>query len=384
MLFIKRSSIFLLIIAVAFLVGLGLIMLGSTSPWVEPESMRYSHLKRQTIFLIIGIIGAVMAGAIPLKFYERFNWWIFGITVISLILCFIPPFEHPVNGSNRWIKMPLITRFQPSEVSKIAISIMLAWWMVNIAKDKPTSFWKGYFLPLTITAIPAGLVLLEIDMGTTAVICGSALLALYLAGSRGWLLILTAITGVLGLIGYVNIKGGNRQMRLTAFMNPEDHKLDFGLQQWRSILAFANGGINGTGLGNGAEKHGYLPYAHTDFIFPIIGEELGLKATLCVILAFVFITISGILIAFQSHTRFGRILAISLTGNIVIPGVMNIAVATSMLPNTGLPLPFMSFGGTNLIFSLISVGMLISIYLRSPDEENPFVKRRRERRLMRV
>jgi len=207
--------------------------------------------------------------------------------------------------------MPLITRFQPSEVSKIAISIMLAWWMVNIAKDKPTSFWKGYFLPLAITAIPAGLVLLEIDMGTTAVICGSALLALYLAGSRGWLLILTAITGVLGLIGYVNIKGGNRQMRLTAFMNPEDHKLDFGLQQWRSILAFANGGINGTGLGNGAEKHGYLPYAHTDFIFPIIGEELGLKATLCVILAFVFITISGILIAFQSHTRFGRILAVS-------------------------------------------------------------------------
>ena len=233
-------------------------------------------------------------------------------------------------------------------------------------------------------AIPAGLIFLETDMGTTAVMVGSAFLALYLAGTRGWLLGVTFVAGVCGLISYVIYEGGNRAERLTAFMNLEESKLDYGLQQWRSLLAFANGGIRGTGLGNGAEKHGYLPFAHTDFIFPIIGEELGLAATLGVIFAFVLITITGILIAYKSNSRFEQILAISLTSNIVIPGAMNIAVATSLLPNTGLPLPFISFGGTNLVFTLASVGILAGIGSRGTDKEDPFINPRRSKRVMRV
>ena len=225
---------------------------------------------------------------------------------------------------------------------------------------------------------------METDMGTTAVIIGSAFLLLYVGGTRGWLLGLTAVIGVVGLILFVQYTGGNRAERLLAFRDLEASKLDYGLQQWRSLLAFANGGVEGVGLGNGAEKHGYSPFAHTDFIFPIIGEELGLRATLAVIFAFVMIAVSGILIAQRCKSKFGSLLVIGLTANIVIPGVMNIAVATAMLPNTGLPLPLVSYGGTNLLFTLVSAGMIAGIYFRSPQQEQEFVSPLRQKRIMRV
>lgn len=379
----SRYSVILLLLSVAFLVGLGLIMLGSTSPWVEPDSMRYSHLKKQTVFLVIAVVASIVAGAIPLSFYKRWVWAFMGIAVIMLVLCFVPGFKHEVNGSARWILIPVLGTFQPSEPAKIAVTVMLAWWMTQVAK-KPEGFFLGYLAPLTILAIPAGLIFLETDMGTTAVIIGSAFLLLYVGGTRGWLLGLTAVLGVVGLILFVQYTGGNRAERLLAFRDLEASKLDYGLQQWRSLLAFANGGIQGVGLGNGAEKHGYLPFAHTDFIYPIIGEELGLKATLGVILAFVMIAVSGIVIAQRCQSKFGSLIVIGLTGNIVIPGAMNIAVATAMLPNTGLPLPLVSYGGTNLLFTLVSVGMIVGIYFRSPEQEKQFVSPLRKRHFMRV
>ncbi len=379
----SRYSVILLLLSVAFLVGMGLVMLGSTSPWAEPDSMRYSHLKKQTVFLILGVVTAIIAGWIPLRFYEKWTWAFVVVSVIMLVLCFVPGFRYEVNGSSRWILVPLLGRFQPSEPSKIATTMVLAWWMVHIAKN-PEGFFKGYLLPFIVLGIPAGLIFLETDMGTTAVMIGSAFLLLYVAGTRGWLLAATAIVGVVGLILFVQYSGGNRAERLLAFRDLEASKLDYGLQQWRSLLAFANGGVQGVGLGNGAEKHGYLPFAHTDFIFPIIGEELGLRATLAVILAFVMIAISGILIAQRSKSKFGCLVAIGLTANIVIPGAMNIAVATAMLPNTGLPLPLVSYGGTNLLFTLLSVGIIVGIYFRSPEEKKEYVSTIRERRIMRV
>ena len=151
-------------------------------------------------------------------------------------------------------------------------------------------------------------------------------------------------------------------------MDLEANKLGSGLQQWRSIIAFSNGGYNGLGLGNGAEKHGYLPYAHTDFIFPMVGEELGLWFTLGTIFCYVIIAVYGIGVAIYASDAFGRLLAIGLTGLIVIPSMMNIGVTTGLLPNTGLPLPFVSYGGTNLVFTLVAVGLLISIHRRSNFE----------------
>ena len=253
-------------------------------------------------------------------------------------------------------------------------------------QTNPESFFKGYFWPLAILAIPAVLIFGETDMGTTAVVIGSAFLLLYVAGSRPSYLIITGIAGFAFLFFYVvlEVDGGNRAARLLAFLDLEGTKLGYGLQQWRALLAFASGSVEGVGLGNGAEKHGYLPFAHTDFIYPIIGEELGLKATLGVIFAYVLIAFAGVLIASRSHTYFGSLLAIGLTANIVIPAVMNIGVTTALLPNTGLPLPFVSYGGTNLIFTLVSVGLLAGIYFRSPNEVVTVVTTKRNRRIIRL
>jgi len=376
--------VWVLLLAVAFLLGIGLVMLGSTSPWAEPESMRYSHLKRQTVFLVLGIIAAVLAGMIPPRFYSKMMWPFFSGCCVLLVLCFVPGFQYEVNGSSRWVMVPGVNfRFQPSELTKTACSMMLAWWMVYAAKSV-RNLLQGFLYPLALLAVPAGLIFLETDMGTTAVVVGSAFLVLFVAGTSGRLLASTATAGIVGLIVFVQNAGGNRAERLLAFMDLEATRLDYGLQQWRSLLAFANGGVDGVGLGNGAEKHGYLPFAHTDFIFPIIGEELGLRATLAVILAFVLIGVCGTLIALRSKNTFSSLLAIGLTANIVIPGAMNIAVATAMLPNTGLPLPFVSYGGTNLLFTLITIGLLWRLYFHNPQDEFRYVKTHRRRRIMRL
>jgi cell division protein FtsW len=198
-------------------------------------------------------------------------------------------------------------------------------------------------------------------MGTAVSVGAAGFIMLFAAGTRIPLLGLTAAGGA-GLLWHFVRNNENRWSRIMAFQDLEAHKLDYGLQQWRGLLAFANGGLNGVGFGNGAEKHGYLPFAHTDFIFPVIGEELGLWFTLATVLCYVLITVFGLLIALHASDTFGRLLAVGLTAMLAVPAILNIAVTTAMVPNTGLPLPFVSYGGTNLVFALAGVGLLVSIH----------------------
>jgi cell division protein FtsW len=172
-------------------------------------------------------------------------------------------------------------------------------------------------------------------------------------------------------------------MKFEALLNLDDPDVQrkAGYQQYRSKLALASGGLLGAGLGNGAEKHGYLPEAHTDFIFPVAGEELGLLCTLGIVFCFVLISTCGISIALHAPDLFGRLLGIGLTVVVTIPALMNIGVATSVLPNTGLPLPFVSYGGTNLVFTLIAIGLLISLHRRSDQISRKELPVTRERQL---
>ncbi|MDP7107357.1 MAG: FtsW/RodA/SpoVE family cell cycle protein, partial [Roseibacillus sp.] len=158
-----------------------------------------------------------------------------------------------------------------------------------------------------------------------------------------------------------------RRMKFEALLNLDDPEVQrkAGYQQYRAKLALASGGLMGAGLGNGAEKHGYLPEAHTDFIFPVAGEELGLLCTLGIVFCFVLISTSGISIALHASDRFGKLLGLGLTAVIALPALMNIGVVTSVLPNTGLPLPFVSYGGTNLVFTLAAMGLLVSLHRRA-------------------
>jgi len=204
------------------------------------------------------------------------------------------------------------------------------------------------------------LILFEKDMGTAASLGAAGLCVLYIAGARLRYIIPSTIAAVVVLYEWVKLDE-NRWNRIMAFQDMEAHKLGYAYQQYRGRLAFGNGGFEGVGLGNGAEKHGYLPYAHTDFIFPVIGEELG-WVTLLVVLCFVMFTVFGFLIAMRANDIFGRLLAIGITSIVVIPAMVNIGVTTVVLPNTGLPLPFVSYGGSNLVITIAAVGMLISVH----------------------
>lgn len=349
------------------LVVLGLIMLASTSVWVESEDSKYSHLIKQSRWTAIGVIMAAIVACMDYRFFKRHAKLIFVSSVILLILCYVPGINHTVNGETRWIRLPVLGQFQPSEVAKLGVIIAVGSYLAHYQSETRTLM-KGFLIPGVLIAIPVGLIFFEKDMGTAVGLGAACFAILYIAGTRAWYLGFSAISAgaLLFLAVYTN---PNRWDRITSFTDMEANKLGAALQQWRSLLAFSNGGVDGLGLGNGAEKHGYLPFAHTDFIFPIIGEELGLWFTLGTVFCFVIIAVYGIGVSIYASDVFGRLLGIGLTCLVVIPSMMNIGVTTGVLPNTGLPLAFVSYGGTNLVFTLIAIGLLVSIHRNSKFEE---------------
>lgn len=356
-----RKNAIYLCLAVTALVTLGLVMLTSTSVW-DDEVDGYALVKKQAMWIGIGMIGAVIISVIDYRKLRR--WWIplLGASCVLLTLCYVPGIAHEVKGESRWIKLPGIPQFQPSELAKIFVIMGIAAWYAHFQTENRT-FFKGFVFPSALLGIPVVLIFFEKDMGTAMALGAAGAVVMYVAGTRLPYLGAAAGSGLAGM-GFVVWQNPERMGRIMALFDLESDKyrLGDGYQQLHGLYAFANGGVDGTGLGNGVEKHGYLPEAHTDFIFPAIGEELGLWFTLGSVFCFVVIVIFGIAIAMHAKDIFGRLMAVGLTSIIVIPAMMNIGVCTAVLPNTGLPLPFISYGGTNLIFTLISVGMLISIH----------------------
>jgi len=312
------------------------------------------------------VVGVIAASVIAMSDYRKFRKWVwpcYGFAVFLLILCYVPGVGKTIKGETRWIVAPVLGQFQPSEVAKIMIMMGLAAWFAHYQAESK-KFLKGYCAPAAILGVPVLLIFFEKDMGTAAGLGAAGVAILFIAGTRVRYLLPTCLAA-LGGFYFLAKMNGNRWNRIMAFLDLEAHKLGSGFQQWRGLLAFGNGGVDGLGLGNGAEKHGYLPEAHNDFIFPVIGEELGLWFTLGVVFCFVVISVYGVAIAVKAPDVFGRLLAIGLTCAIVVPAMMNIGVTTAVLPNTGLPLPFVSYGGTNLVFTLLAVGLLISIHRQS-------------------
>ncbi|PAW70988.1 MAG: hypothetical protein B9S30_01535 [Verrucomicrobiia bacterium Tous-C5FEB] len=350
--------------SVAFLVALGLIMLASTSAWVEGVEEPYHFLTRQAIMMGVGLGAAFVASKLPLEFYRKLAPAMFIVICILLALCFVPGIGISIYGSKRWVGIGGLS-FQPSELARIVVVICLAAWFARWQSEVKT-FMRGFVLPGVIAGIPILLIAGETDVGTALSLSVSVGAIMFCVGTRLRFMVPTALTAMTAAYLYVR-HDKNRWGRIEAWLNLENpiHQLDRGMQQWRALLALGNGGPTGVGLGNGVEKFGTLTFAHIDFIFPVVGEELGLGATLFVVLCYVLIAVSGCGIALQATSIFSRCIALGLTCVIVVPAMVNIGVTTALLPNDGLPLPFVSYGGTSLIFSLAAVGMLVGIHRRS-------------------
>ncbi|GAB4166026.1 MAG: putative lipid II flippase FtsW [Terrimicrobiaceae bacterium] len=355
-----RNAIYVLLLTVAALSCLGMVMLSSTAAFAyESRGDMYFFVKRQGMWLAIAVCGAVVAGWLDYRIWKRLWPFLLAVTMVLLVLCFIPPIGLKINGSSRWVNLGF-TNFQPSELAKLSSLFFMAWWFEKHEKDSK-KFFKGVFVPMAFLGALVLPILLEVDMGTSALIMGAGLAVMFLAGTAfKWLAMMGA--GVVALGAYVVTHLPERMDRVLAFLDPEKYRLGEGLQQWQALIAFGSGGIDGLGLGEGRQKMLYLPYAHTDFIFPMIGEELGLKFTLATVICYLVLCLCGTQVALNARDRFGTLLAFGCVMTLTIQAAVNIGVTTSLLPNKGMPLPFISFGGSGLAICYFMVGLLVSIH----------------------
>ncbi len=356
----QRSSIYLLLLSVVGLVTLGVVMLFSTSAFAQDSHGDiYYFVKRQALWLLIGVTGLV-AGAFTDYHVWRRSWAIcFGVAVLLLALCFVPHLGMRINGSLRWLNLRVAV-FQPSEVAKIAAVFFLAWWFSR-EKTEAGKILHGFVIPFAVVFALIGLIAAEVDLGTSALIGATMLALCFVAGANWGVIVVFFGAGLAGLIGIAMLIP-ERAARMMTFLNPEGDKLGKGLQQWQALIAFCSGGFDGLGLGEGRQKMLYLPYAHTDFIFPMIGEELGLRFTWLVLFGYILIILCGGLIAANAKDRFGKLLAIGILLLISLQAAVNIGMTTSLLPNKGMPLPFISYGGSNLAVCLFMIGILVNIH----------------------
>ena len=367
-----RKSAFILFLAVLGLLVIGIVMLFSTSAYArDSHGDVYFFIRRQAIWVGVGLVACIFAALMNYHFWQK-TWWLwFALALAALALCYVPHIGMRINGSRRWVGYGPIT-FQPLELAKIAIIFFLAAWFAQ--REKPGgNVLSGFLLPLVVISVPAALVLGEVDLGTTALIGATAFVVMFVAGTNLLWLGGLAFAGFGGLL-VVATQISERMGRLSAFLHPQNYKDDAGLQQMQALIAWGSGGMDGLGLGNGRQKMLYLPYAHTDFIFPIIGEELGLRFSLLVVFLFVVIILCGIMIALHARDRFGQLLGCGIISVLALQAAVNIGVTTSLLPNKGLPLPFISYGGSNLAGCMFGVGVLLNIY-RQGILEPPRVKR---------
>lgn len=362
-----RLNIICVWICFILLLVLGVIMVASTGscvPGQEKLEWHKTFLGKQCMFALLGLGVALFISRLKYQNFRRFVLGLWISCVILLICCYLPGIGKNINGESRWIGLGPLT-FQPSEYAKIVLMFALADWYTT-HREIAGTFWRGFLWPgVVIFGFPLMLILCEKDMGTAAALALSGLCVMYASGTRGWLILLSALIG--GILLYLMMTSSpNRMMRIEAWFDPRAFSQGAGRQQWIAILAFARGGFSGVGLGNGIEKFGSLPYAHTDFIFAEIGEEWGFVGAVGVIFLFAFMAYNCIALAVQTPDTFGRILTLGLACTIFWPAMLNIMVVTTLLPNTGLPLPFISSGGTNLVFTIASIGIITSVQRHTP------------------
>ena len=351
-----------LVFVVSALLALGLVMLYSATMFHRGGTFWGSQL----LWCCIGLFVCAVTAKLDCQLLKKVSLPLMILALIMLVAVLIPGVGVEVNGARRWVQLPG-TRFQPSEFAKIALIIALAHYCERKGRKMDT-FKYGMLVPGLGMGLFLGLIFLEPDWGSTAllaVVCG---LMLFLAGTKIRYMAVPVI-GLMAAGGYLLSQNTVRLNRIMSWLDPEGTKQGVGYQAWQSLIALGSGGPTGLGLGNGRQKLGFVPEHQTDFIFSVIGEELGLIATMGVVVAFVLFVICGAFIALRSSDFFGFLLASGLTLLIGLQAFINIGVVTSTLPNKGLPLPFISRGGTNLVVMLFCVGVLLSIARFSRGDE---------------
>ena len=345
---------------------------------------QFSYFFKQFGFTVFGLIVMYVASKIDYKVYQN-KLVVLGILSVTAILLIAVYAFPPINGARRWIRFPGLS-FQPSEIAKIALPVFLAWFLT--IKEKAVGDLKETVLPsVAVLAFFGGLIVLEPDLGTTIVLCAIFVSVYFAAGAR---ILHLATVGLVMFVGGAAalIFAPWRVARLMAFFDPcaQENAAGAGYQVCQSLYAIGSGGVLGEGFAKGQQKLFYLPYPYSDFIFAVVGEELGLIGTLAVVVAFGFLLWRGTRAALLAPDRFGTLLGIGIITGLIVQALFNISVVLSILPAKGIPLPFISYGGSSIVITLFAVGILLNISQyagfvskETTVETNNFVHRKRKR-----
>jgi len=352
-----------LLAATVFLLVLGLVMVTSASMSIAEAKLQnpFFFVYRHLFAISLGLLGAVLAFATPMTWWERSGTALFFLGILLLILVQVPGLGKTANGATRWIDLGVFS-LQSSEYMKLFAVAYIAGYLVRRG-DEVSSRITGFIKPLLLIGVACVLIMAQPDFGTTSVILATVLGMLFLGGVPVWQF--AAMLGVVGmaLIGLI-LQNPERIERVTVFLNPFDQAYGAGYQLVQALIAFGRGELFGVGLGNGIQKQFYLPEAHTDFLLAVIGEELGLAGTLLVIFLFAFIVWRAFAIGARAEAlgqRFSAYVAHGLGLGLGLQAFVNIGVNTGLLPTKGLTLPFMSYGSNSIIVACVAMAVILRI-----------------------
>jgi len=359
---VKMGQIdFVLFATIMLLVAIGVVMVYSASSYTsafkldDPEF----YLKKQLLWACIGFVFMITAIKIDYHIFKKYTGFLMLITVVLLLVVFA--FED-INGARRWIPLGF-AGIQPSEIAKYAIVLYMAK-SLDQKGEKVRTFFKGIVPYLLVSGFYAGLILIEPNLSIASVIMIVTVIILFAVGAKFIHLFSIGAT-LVAAVGVLTVTSAYRRARLMSFMHPFKDSQGDGYQLVQSLLALGSGGVTGAGIGQSRQKCLYIPEPWTDFIFPIICEELGLIGGIFIILLFVIFVWRGIKIAVTAKDMYGTILGIGITSIIAVQAIINIAVVTGSMPVTGVPLPFISYGGSALVFNMFAMGILLNVSRQS-------------------
>lgn len=373
--FLNNKMDYVLVITVLILVSLGVVMVLSASApsALSKTGSSYTYFIKQFGFAVFGIIAMLFVSKIDYRFYKKYYWGVYVVSVLVLLLVLVPHLGKEVNGALRWIEIKGLGQFQPSEITKIGLIIFYAGYLSD-HKSELKDFWRGFFKPLIFLAIPVAILYrIQNHLSVSLVISVITFVMMLMAGVRVLHFVWAGLAGGAGLTllllkGKIDqIKGVSgtsdsfRLDRIKVFFDPWSDATGTGYQMIQSLYAIGSGGLFGVGLGNSKQKYLYIPEPQNDFIFAIIAEELGFVGCIAIIALFAVFVWRGIVIAMKAPDMFGSLIAVGITTLVAIQAIINIAVVTASIPTTGMALPFFSYGGTALVILLSSVGILLNI-----------------------
>lgn len=356
-----RKVRYSLVATVFILICIGTVMIYSSSSIYANQLYNDGmfFLKRHLYFVFLGIVLMLIAMSFDYRLLKKYAKPTIIFCFFLLVLVLIPGIGRQIAGARRWFRWGNFS-FQPSEFTYLAMVVYISDFISRKEALIRKNFFRGFFAPLLVTGVIAFLILVQPDLGSTFALVVVVIIMLFVAGAKKrYILAVSLISFIMGY--FLIFNSPYRKARIIAFLNPWQDPRGIGFQLIQSNIALGSGGLFGRGLGQSLQKLFYLPAAHTDFIFSIIGEELGLVGTLGVCFLFINFFIQGFRICKNAEDTFGRFLSLGIILVITLKSIINMGVASGILPTKGLPLPFVSYGGSSLIFDMIGVGLLLNV-----------------------